>query len=86
MTYFHQNTVIPDFYTTVHIHPCFALLALKSDECAPKHGYSLFLCKSWQSSMLCTLDAKKWRILHQNMVIPEFCANMTFIDALHFRL
>ena len=59
---FPQDMVIPGSFAKIDVHPCFALYTLKSDEFPPEHGYSWFLCKSWHSSMLCTLDSKKCRI------------------------
>ena len=61
MTNLHQNMVILDICAKVDIYPCFAFETLRSDEFAPKHGYSWLLCKCSHLSMLCTLDSKKWR-------------------------
>ena len=76
----------PKFYTKVDIHPYFALLTLRSDEIAPNHGYSWFVCKSWLSFLLGSLDFKKWRTCTKTWLFFISTQQLTFIHTLRFKL
>ena len=82
MTNLHRNIVTPDFYTKVDIHQYFALLTLKTDEFAPKHGYSWFTYKSWHSAIPWNLDFKKWGICTKTWLFLTCLQNLTFIHTL----